>query len=209
MAKAATPKLAVAVSKAGGLGFLAAGYNSDNLEDLLEEAEKLLFETSTPDAKIKAETEFKSPKFLPIGVGFITWSASLEKALPCFSKYCPAAVWLFAPANGVKDLVPWANQIRKATASKIKIWVQVGCVADALEVVATIDPDVIVVQGVDAGGHALAQGASIVSLLPEISDNFESCAQITRDKLVWLRPGVSVTVGVYLLLWHLVRRVVF
>jgi Dioxygenases related to 2-nitropropane dioxygenase len=37
MAKVAMPKLAVAVSKAGGLGFIAAGYFSDHLEDLLEE----------------------------------------------------------------------------------------------------------------------------------------------------------------------------
>lgn len=170
MAKAATPKLAVAVSKAGGLGFIAAGYNSDNLEDLLEEAEKLLLQESTPDLKIKAETEGKGPKFLPIGVGFITWSASLGKALPCFPRYCPAAVWLFAPANGFKDIISWADQIRKATAGKTRIWVQVGCVADAVDVVEAIDPDVIVVQGVDAGGHALAQGASIISVLPEISD---------------------------------------
>ncbi|KAJ5974377.1 hypothetical protein N7481_011587 [Penicillium waksmanii] len=197
MAKAATPKLAVAVSKAGGLGFIAAGYQSDYLEDLLEEAEKLLLQESTPDMRIKTEAEDKGPKFLPIGVGFIAWSASLGKALPCFSRYCPAAVWLFAPARGFKDLIPWADQIRKATAGKTRIWVQVGCVADAVEVVEAIGPDVIVVQGVDAGGHALAQGASIISLLPEISDKLrELRSDPTRRIDLIAAGGISDSRGV-------------
>jgi nitronate monooxygenase len=38
MAKVAKPELAVAVSKAYGLGFIAVKYTNDNLEDLLEEA---------------------------------------------------------------------------------------------------------------------------------------------------------------------------
>ncbi|OJJ77442.1 hypothetical protein ASPBRDRAFT_112425 [Aspergillus brasiliensis CBS 101740] len=168
MAKVAMPKLAVAVSKAGGLGFIAAGYHSDHLEDLLEEAEDLLQEGQT-DTPVE-ETANGVPKFLPVGVGFITWSASLEKALPSFSRYCPAAVWLFAPPNGFQDLIPWTTTIREATASRTKIWVQVGSVSDAVKVVNTIDPDVIVVQGLDAGGHSLARGASIVSLVPEITD---------------------------------------
>lgn len=170
MAKVAMPKLAVAVSKAGGLGFIAAGYHSDHLEDLLEEAEDLLQDgqSYTP-----AESEAGVPKFLPVGVGFITWSASLEKALPSFSRYCPAAIWLFAPPNGFQDLIPWTSKIREATALRTKIWVQVGSVADAVEVVNAIDPDVIVVQGLDAGGHSLAHGASIVSLVPEINDKLQ------------------------------------
>lgn len=174
MAKVAMPKLAVAVSRAGGIGFIAAGYHSDHLEDLLEEAEDL-FQEGPPDTPIESEKGF--PKFLRIGVGFITWSASLEKALPCFSRYYPAAVWLFAPPKGFQDLVPWATKIREATTSRTKIWVQVGSISDAVEVVNAIDPDVIVVQGLDAGGHSLARGASIVSLVPEIN-----------DKLLELRP---------------------
>ncbi|GKZ84476.1 hypothetical protein AnigIFM56816_009809 [Aspergillus niger] len=167
MAKVAMPKLAVAVSKAGGLGFIATGYHSDHLEDLLDEAEDLLREGQ---ADTPVESENGVPKSLPVGVGFITWSASLEKALPSFSRYCPAAVWLFAPPKGFQDLIPWTTKIREATASRTKIWVQVGSVSDAVKVVNTIDPDVIVVQGLDAGGHSLAREASIVSLVPEITD---------------------------------------
>lgn len=186
MAKVAMPKLAVAVSRAGGLGFIAAGYHSDHLEDLLEEAEDL-FQEGLPGLPV--ESEKGAPKFLHIGVGFITWSASLEKALPSFSRYCPAAVWLFAPPKGFQDLIPWATKIREATASRTKIWVQVGSVSDAVEVVHAINPDVIVVQGLDAGGHSLARGASIVSLVPEINDKLQELRPYPQKRADVLAAG--------------------
>lgn len=46
---------------------------------------------------------------------------------------------------------------------------QIGSVKEAIEAL-TVEPDALVVQGTDAGGHGLVQGASIVSLLPEVSD---------------------------------------
>ncbi|KAJ6156666.1 hypothetical protein N7497_005551 [Penicillium chrysogenum] len=194
MAKVAMPKLAAAVSKAGGLGFIAAGYHSDHLEDLLEEAEDLLQE-GTAESPIKVEEG--TPKFLPVGVGFITWSASLEKALPSFSRYCPAAVWLFAPPQGFRDLIPWATRIREATACRTKIWVQVGSVSDAVEVVEAIDPDVIVVQGLDAGGHSLARGASIISLVPEIKDKLQELWPFPQKQIdVFAAGGISDSRGV-------------
>lgn len=194
MAKVAMPKLAVTVSKVGGLGFIAAGYHSDHLEDLLEEAEDLL-EEEAADARVESERAI--PKFLPIGVGFITWSASLDKALPCFSRYCPAAVWLFAPPNGFQDLIPWATKIRGATSSRTKIWVQVGSVSDAVEVVEAVDPDVIVVQGLDAGGHSLARGASIISLVPEINDKLRELRPYPQKRAdVLAAGGISDSRGV-------------
>ena len=56
------------------------------------------------------------------------------------------------------------------------MWVQIGSVADAVEAVRAVQPDVLVVQGTDAGGHGLAQGASLISLLPEIVDTIHSLA---------------------------------
>ena len=41
---------------------------------------------------------------------------------------------------------------------KIKIWIQIDIVTDAIEVACSCPPDVLVVQGVDAGGHGFAQG---------------------------------------------------
>lgn len=41
---------------------------------------------------------------------------------------------------------------------------------DAVDVVRTVGPDVLVIQGTDAGGHGLVRGAGIVTLFPEVSD---------------------------------------
>lgn len=54
---------------------------------------------------------------------------------------------------------------------------QVGSVKDAVEVARGCKPDVLVVQGTDAGGHSLAQGAGIVSLLLEVADAVEALAK--------------------------------
>ncbi|CRG86104.1 hypothetical protein PISL3812_03107 [Talaromyces islandicus] len=162
MARVAKPKLAVAVSKAQGLGFIAAGYTSEHLEELLQEATELLSGGKT--------TSLDESTVLPVGVGFITWSASLQTAIPAIKKYRPCAVWLFAPSTGHQDLVPWATEIRAVTSHKTKIWVQIGSVADAIQVARIVAPDVLVVQGSDAGGHSQARGASVVTLIPEVAD---------------------------------------
>lgn len=50
-----------------------------------------------------------------------------------------------------------------------KVFVQVGTIKAAEEAIKQ-GVDVLVVQGTDAGGHQWAQGASLVSLLPEVRD---------------------------------------
>jgi len=84
----------------------------------------------------------------------------------------PAAAWLFAP-KATEDLVPWTNGIRQASDGITKIWIQVGTVRSAVEVARLCKPDVLVIQGSDAGGHGLAQSCSIISLLPECADALE------------------------------------
>lgn len=54
------------------------------------------------------------------------------------------------------------------------MWVQVGSVKEALDVVKEVKPDALIVQGTDAGGHGLARGASLIPLLPEVIDAVES-----------------------------------
>ena len=152
--------LAVAVSMAGGLGFIGAGEDLSELYKHIQHAKDLLDQSSIEGAV---------PNVLPIGVGFINWGANLSTALEVVKNYVPAAVWLFAPKRN-EDLVQWADQIRQSTGGKTKIWIQVGTVADALELAKLCKPDVLVVQGADAGGHGLEHGASIISLLPEVAD---------------------------------------
>lgn len=166
MRQIALAPLAVAVSQAGGFGFIGAGegINSSNLSQWFEDAQRLLAQNPIPN---------NLPGVLPIGVGFLNWGAELEVAVKAVRKYVPAAVWLFVPKKH-DDLKEWSRRIREATAGKTKIWVQAGTVEDALDVAKICRPDVLVVQGADAGGHGLERGAGIISLFPEVQDALQA-----------------------------------
>ncbi|KAK0109622.1 hypothetical protein ONS95_002303 [Cadophora gregata] len=158
----ATCPLATAVTRAGGLGFLGAGTDVSTLSSLLEEATASFQKAplpNTPDG------------ILPIGVGFICWGADLSVTLSVIeaAPLKPAAAWLFAPQDS-KELLSWTEGIRKASNGKTKIWIQVGTVASSLDVAKSCKPDVLVIQGADAGGHGLVQSSSIITLLPECAD---------------------------------------
>ena len=156
--------LAVAVSKAGGLGFIGAGNDLSMLDQTLDHAARLIHDDRTL-ASIHQDTGV-----LPVGFGVLNWGADLHLAAAAVEKWTPAAVWLFAPRE-VRDLARWTAELRLKGKGRTKIWVQVGTVADALEIARTCRPDVLVVQGQDAGGHGLEVGASIVTLLPEVRDS--------------------------------------
>ena len=159
------PLLALNVSRASGLGFLGAGTDLSDFEQNLTEC-IFAFQTFPIPNSV--------PGTVPIGVGFICWGASLPVALSVISKaeMKPAAVWLFAPQN-LKDFLEWTNGIREASDGKTRIWIQVGTVAMAVEVARSCKPDVLVVQGSDAGGHGLVKSSSIITLLPECVDTLE------------------------------------
>jgi nitronate monooxygenase len=154
--------LTLAVSRAQGIGFIGAGTDVGSLSTLLKNCTASLQQNPIPNTP---------PDILPIGVGFLCWGADLEATLSILRSAStkPAAAWLFAPKE-TSDLVTWSKGIREVSAGKTKIWIQVGAVADALEVACTCSPDVLIIQGSDAGGHGLAQSSSIISLFPECFD---------------------------------------
>lgn len=156
--------LATAVSLKGGIGFLAAGFDTSHLDNDLEEAAKLIRNHEPP---IQSQDGV-----LPIGVGFQNWGSDLKLAVAAVKKFVPAAVWFFAPRH-LSDLLPWAKAMREVTAQKTKVWVQVGSVAEAMEVATTLQPDVLVIQGSDAGGHGLQRSAGLITLLPEVAQSLE------------------------------------
>lgn len=161
----ATSPLAVNVSRAGGLGFLGVGSDCSTFSDLLKQCQ----------ASLQTHPMGELPDgILPVGVGFICWGADLSTALSVIAEapFKPAAAWLFAPQEPA-DLVAWSEGIRQASNGKTKIWVQVGTVKMALDVAGSCKPDVLVIQGSDAGGHGLAQSSSIISLIPECADALE------------------------------------
>jgi nitronate monooxygenase len=93
----------------------------------------------------------------------------LQAVVPILQEYRPAAVWLFAAENraGYADVISTLKTEGKAWG--LKIFVQVGSVQGAREAVED-GTDVLVVQGTDAGGHQMAHGASLMTLLPEVVD---------------------------------------
>ncbi|BCS27471.1 nitronate monooxygenase [Aspergillus puulaauensis] len=165
MLNIASAALAVAVSTAGGLGFLAGGFDVSTLGSNLEEAAQLIKKS---DSTI--QRRYASTGILPIGVGFLNWGADLPKSIAAIKEHRPCAAWLFGPKTTPDDLHPWVEEVRAVTDRKTKIWVQVGSVAEAVAIAEALDPDVLVVQGSDAGGHGLARSASIITLVPEVQD---------------------------------------
>lgn len=158
----ALSKLACEISNAGGLGFIGAGSDVSTLEHDLQQSKQLLKVDSTNGT-------------LPVGVGFLLWAGDklLQDALPILERHMPAAVWLFADEHP-DQLNTWSKECRRVTGNKTKIWIQVGTVADALQAMAACRPDVLVVQGSDAGGHGLEKCAGLISLLPEVDDAVSS-----------------------------------
>ncbi|MGL6236070.1 MAG: NAD(P)H-dependent flavin oxidoreductase [Segniliparus sp.] len=116
-------RLAGAVSAAGALGFIGAGYGG----------------------AAGLDREFALAGDAQIGVGFITWTlAQNRELLDAALRRRPVAVWL-----SFGDPEPYAAEIRRAGA---KLVVQVQNIRGAAEALAA-GADVLVAQGTEAGGH--------------------------------------------------------
>lgn len=114
-----------------------------------------------------------SKELLPLGVGFITFNPSgfNENSITVLQRHRVAAIWLSFPQSDSCHL-PIIQAIRQAQetyAWNVRVFVQVGTVQAAKEAIQQ-GVDVLVIQGTDAGGHQWAQGASLMSLLPEVRD---------------------------------------
>jgi nitronate monooxygenase len=170
MIGAASPRLATEVSRAGGLGFhkciVDISADCDNLKELdteLAESRRLLGEEATD-----------SQGRLRVGAGFLGLHDSFPDfvltALPILKVHKPCAIWLFAPATSP---TPHHKPIIEAVKTQIdpppRVFVQVGNVTAAREAIED-GADVIVSQGIDAGGHQYRKGMGVVSLVPEVKD---------------------------------------
>ncbi|ORY68784.1 uncharacterized protein BCR38DRAFT_482269 [Pseudomassariella vexata] len=162
--------LAAEVSKAGGLGTIPGGsiFTSDsaNLQTLDQE---LLTARKILNLNDKLETP------LPVGIGFLTFHHSTTTHFPStipplLIKHKPLVIWLFAPdpsSRPHQQLIPLLHKTGKFWG--LKVFVQVGSVAAAREAMQD-GADGIIAQGIDAGGHQWAQGAGVVSLVPEVRE---------------------------------------
>jgi nitronate monooxygenase len=158
MSGVATSKLAIAVTLSGGLGQIGFTGSPFKLEAELENAQTQLKDFMPTNL---------DPGVLPVGVGIIVIGSSPQRWLPIFARFKPAVIWLsFGSAQKMKA---WTEGIRGATPSS-KVWIQVGSVSAALEAAHSCQPDALVMQGSDAGGHGHSKGASVMTLVPEVAD---------------------------------------
>ncbi|KAF2251402.1 inosine monophosphate dehydrogenase [Trematosphaeria pertusa] len=160
MAGSAGGALASAVSLSGGVGMIGCLFSLDDVRKELNIAAKNFKASSNPS--------ISSSRTLPLGVGFLTFVLNLKDVLPVVEEFKPAIVWLFA-AKELDDYKVWAAEIRKASPES-NIWIQVGNVSAAVHIARTASPDVLCLQGADAGGHGFEKGCGIISLLPESAD---------------------------------------
>jgi nitronate monooxygenase len=138
MGAVAGGRLAAAVSRAGGLGLIGPGYL---------DAEWI-------------EAQFALAGGERVGVGFITWDLERSPArLAVALDHQPAAVML-----SFGDATPFVEPIRRAGAALI---LQVQSLA-AARTAAGFEPDLIVAQGTEAGGHGAAR--ALFPLLPAVVD---------------------------------------
>jgi nitronate monooxygenase len=125
-------------------------------------------------------------------VGFLNWGADLDHSLELLELYRPAAAWFFA-SRTLDSLVQWTRKTREVTEGATKIWIQVGSVSEASQVCEACAPDVLVVQGSDAGGHGLNKGAGLTCLIPEVIDALEALAVSGKVKQV---PSIIAAGGI-------------
>ncbi|KAK3080476.1 hypothetical protein LTS18_001015 [Coniosporium uncinatum] len=184
----ANSTLSAAVTAASGFGFIGGGYDfspeskqMSALSNELAATRKLLGLADKPNEPVS------------IGVGFITFHPSalphfINVLKPILQQHKPAAVWLFAPAEtnpGTHaSIIPTLKDFSEQW--NMKVFVQVGTVSAARSAVLE-GADVIIAQGVDAGGHQWTQGCGIVSLVPEIRDLLTS--EFEGKEVVLLAAG--------------------
>jgi nitronate monooxygenase len=115
------------------------------------------------------EDQTEETEILPVGIGLLTFHNDDPSGLiPLIRRHRPVATWLFAQAS--QQHAALISALKPAGASwNMKIFVQIGSVRSAMLAVQE-GADVIVVQGSDAGGHQFAKNASLMTLLPEVSD---------------------------------------
>ncbi|KAH9890758.1 inosine monophosphate dehydrogenase [Xylariomycetidae sp. FL2044] len=171
MAGFAGGDLAAAVTREGGIGMI--GYDLADLNAAIERFKSNLASDPPPSSSSSSSSSLLSSSSsssspLPLGVGIIVFLSKLDVVLPVLEKHKPAIVWLFA-ATHFSDYQAWAREIRART-PETKIWVQIGSASAALEVANLCKPDVLVLQGSDAGGHGFQRGVSVVALFPETAD---------------------------------------
>ncbi|KAJ3034864.1 hypothetical protein HK097_004369, partial [Rhizophlyctis rosea] len=142
MAGACYGALAGAVAKAGGVGFLGVGYTTD--PNWIREQWAIAQETAGPNMKGK------------LGIGAITWWAETKPdILAAIVECCPELVW-FSFGDPTTLTTHFRTHLPKTL-----ITLQLTSPTD-LPTALPLNPDILVLQGLEAGGH----GATTLHSIP-------------------------------------------
>nr|GAT55600.1 2-nitropropane dioxygenase [Mycena chlorophos] len=177
MGFAATPEMAAAITNGGGFGTYGATFDSTAvIKQKIAAIRKLL--------GITHETP------VPIAIGFIGWildmtEVSDEPRLAATLDELPVAIWL-----SFGDFGKYITQIRehdKKTGRTTFIFAQVGCLEDALRYAPEVD--CLVIQGMEAGGHARSDGPPLLTLFQAVTNS------LPRDNRPLLVAAGGITTG--------------
>ncbi|KAJ7219703.1 2-nitropropane dioxygenase [Mycena haematopus] len=164
MAFASTPELAAAVSVAGGLGSIGAGFAPTQV--LREQIQK-----------IRSSLNIPAGEPVPVAVGFIGWildrtEISDDPRLIAVLDERPTAVW-FAFGVNLEKYINQVHAYNSKTGRNTFIFIIVNSVDDARRA-ALHGVDAVVVQGIEAGGHGGADAPPLFVLLAAILREFQT-----------------------------------
>ena len=155
MAMIARPALAAAVCEAGGLGTIGSDINPpDVLRDLVRQT--------------KALTK------RPFGVDLIGDFVTDEHISVLIEEQVALAIFFWT--------LPTVEHVERLKRAGVKVWMQIGRVAEAEQAVA-LGADALIVQGAEAGGHNRAE-ASTMTLFPRIRRRFPGLPLLAAGGIV-------------------------
>jgi NAD(P)H-dependent flavin oxidoreductase YrpB (nitropropane dioxygenase family) len=155
MAMIARPALAAAVCEAGGLGTIGSDINPPHvLRELIR--------------KTRALTK------RPFGVDLIGDFVTDEHISVLIEEQVALAIFFWT--------LPTLEYVERLKQARIKVWMQVGGVAEAEQAVA-LGAEALIVQGAEAGGHNRAE-ASTMTLFPRIRRRFPGLPLLAAGGIV-------------------------
>jgi NAD(P)H-dependent flavin oxidoreductase YrpB (nitropropane dioxygenase family) len=155
MAMIARPALAAAVCEAGGLGTIGSDINPpDVLRNLIRQTKTLTKQ--------------------PFGVDLIGDFVTDEHISVLVEEQLALAIFFWT--------LPKVEHVERLKRAGVKVWMQIGRVAEADQAVA-LGADALIVQGAEAGGHNRAE-ASTMTLFPRIRRRFPDLPLLAAGGIV-------------------------
>ncbi|MCO5589800.1 hypothetical protein L7F22_043769 [Adiantum nelumboides] len=188
MANAAGGALAGKVSKAGGLGFIGAGYyTAEKMRDELNKAMNIL------DVQ-------NSSSRVHLGIGFLTWRLTVLnngkkpstkedqdvdspaiQLIDAALRINPIAIWL--SFGDEEEMIGWSSVVRKRDAilngdhgpkNQVKLFIGIGNETQAKSAVEDCGADVLIIQGNEAGGHGLGSSPPLSAIVPLLAKHLDA-----------------------------------